>query len=208
MPASHDHQPELSTLDDRGATFVAIPARTRDDIGQLAFYLEEARKNLLTVNTHLAGSARTMPGVLQSLKEIVTMTEQATLQVLDETESLLAEAQSLTELIREIQRAAGGHAASEITRPLTEVHALLERGSARVMTIMGALEFQDVTSQKIQRAFEVLEEVAQRLGKIHDVVSLGEEIARPAPDAASIEALVDEPSGQDLADEILLRFAQ
>jgi chemotaxis regulatin CheY-phosphate phosphatase CheZ len=186
--------------------FVSIPARTRDEIGELAFYLEQVRKNLLTVNQHLAGSSRTMPSVLRDLREIVQMTERATVQVLDETESMLEEAQALSNLIAEAQRAAGGHAPPEISRVLGEVQDLVDRGNNRVMTIMGALEFQDLISQKMKRAFEVLEEVTSRLGKIHEVVSLGQEVEGPAHEAHAAEPAAGAAGGQDLADEILLSF--
>ena len=43
--------------------FTSIPIRARDQIGELAFYLEQVRKNLLTVND-LTGNSRTVPGVL------------------------------------------------------------------------------------------------------------------------------------------------
>ena len=187
--------------------FVSIPVRARDEIGELAFYLEQVRQNLLTVNAHLSGSSRTMPGVLHDLREIVKMTEAATVRVLEETEALLEDGQALSALTAEAQQAAAARALPEITRPLADVQGLVERSNGRVMAIMSALEFQDLTSQKIQRAFEVLEEVATRLGKIHDVVALGKEVEPAAADTLRQQpARPDGKSGQDLADEILLRF--
>ena len=61
------------------------PIRARDQIGELAFYLEQVRQNLLTVND-LSGDARTVPSVLRDLKDIVHMTEAATVRVLEEVE--------------------------------------------------------------------------------------------------------------------------
>jgi chemotaxis regulatin CheY-phosphate phosphatase CheZ len=201
-----EHHPAASAPDSGHDRFVSIPARTRDEIGELAFYLEQVRKNLLTVNQHLAGSSRTMPSVLRDLKEIVKMTERATVQVLDETESMLEEAQSLSNLIAEAQRAAGGDAPPEISGILSQVQDLVDRGNNRVMTIMSALEFQDLISQKMKRAFEVLEEVTSRLGKIHEVVSLGQEVDAPSHDGHPAEPAAAGAGGQDLADEILLSF--
>ena len=50
---------------------------------------------------------------------------------------------------------------------------------------------QDLTAQKIQRAFEVLEEVNIRLGKIHHLVSFGAEAPPPT------QAPADEPGPAD-----------
>jgi chemotaxis regulatin CheY-phosphate phosphatase CheZ len=188
------------------ARFVAIPARARDEIGELAFYLDQVRQNLLTVNAHLSGSSVTMPSVVRDLKEIVRMTEAATVQVLEEAEALLDEGQACSALIAQAQRAADDAARPEIATPLAEVQSLVERGNDRVMAIMSALEFQDLTSQKIQRAFEVLEEVNTRLAKIHRLVALGGVMPTPGEAPADEQGRSTGKSGQDLADDILLRF--
>jgi len=186
------------------ARFTTIPTRARDEIGELAFYLEQVRQNLLTVNGHVSGSSRTMPSVLRDLKELVRMTEAATVRVLEEAEALLDESQACSALIAQVQRTSADREAPEAA-PLAQVQILVERGNDRVMSIMSALEFQDLTSQKIQRAFEVLEEVSTRLGEIHRLVSPG---AAPIPAEVPEDepGLADGKSGQDLADELLRRF--
>lgn len=204
MGDSTEHQPSAPAP---GARFVTIPVLARDEIGDLVFYLEQVRHNLLEVNVHLTGSSSTVPGVLHDLKNIVQMTETATVRVLDETEALLEEGQVVSDLISQAQREAGNRALPEVVGPLSEVQTLVERGNQRAMAIMSALEFQDLTSQKVQRAFEVLEEVGMRLAKIRALVSLGQEV-QPKPAAASQDGSAPPggKSGQDLADEILLRF--
>jgi chemotaxis regulatin CheY-phosphate phosphatase CheZ len=188
------------------ADLVSIPSRARDEISHLASFLERVRANLLQVNVHVQGSSQTVPRVLKELKDIVQMTEAATLRVLEETEALLEEGQGLSGLVAQAQSAADG-TRPDVTRPLSEMQALVDRGNERVMAIMSALEFQDLTTQKIQRAFEVLEEVASRLGKIHQLVGVGEETPSAVPEPAAPEPCRREgKSGQDLADEILSRF--
>ena len=161
------------------------------------------RQNLLTVND-LTGNSRTVPGVLLDLKDIVRMTEAATVRVLEEVEALLDEGQACSLLIGQAQGASTDRDAPGAA-PLAEVQALVERGNGRLMAIMSALAFQDLTAQKIQRAFEVLEEVNIRLGKIHHLVSFGADEPLPEPPVAEPEP-ADGQSGQDLADEILRRF--
>jgi len=204
MEDSTEHQP---TAGAPGARFCTIPVRVRDEIGDLVFYLEQVRHNLLEVNSHLTGSSSTVPGVLHDLKDIVQMTEKATVRVLEETEALIEEGKVVSDLIAQAQREADNRALPEVGRPLSEVQALFERGNHRAMAIMSALEFQDLTSQKVQRAFEVLEEVGVRLTKIRALVSLGHEV-QPKLEPPSQDGSVPPggKSGQDLADEILLRF--
>lgn len=201
MPQHNGPPPGGDTGTETG--FATIPVRARDQIGELAFYLDQVRQNLLTVGSHVTGSSRTMPSVLRDLKDIVRMTETATVRVLEEAEALLDEGQACSALIAQVRLAVGERGRPGIG-PLDEVQDLVERANDRVMSIMSALEFQDLTAQKIQRAFEVLEEVSTRLGAIHRLVSTGAEAPPEVP--ADEPGGSDENSGQDLADEILQRF--
>jgi chemotaxis regulatin CheY-phosphate phosphatase CheZ len=189
---------------DEATDFIAVPARTRTAVGELAYYLEHAMRNLREVNEHLHGSADTMPGVFRELHEIVAMTEAATVRVLEETEALVDEGQQVATLIAQ--------AAREVPAPsaaLVEADGLVARANDRAMAIMQALEFQDLTAQKIQRAFTVLEEVAVRLGKIQILVDLGQALGpAEAPRRPPAAAAPAGKSGQDLADALLLEFTE
>jgi len=192
------------------ARYITVPASARDAIADLAFYLDHVRQNLLEVNTQLTGSSRTVPGVLRELRDIVQMTERATVRVLEETEALLDEGRLVSTLLvqaREEAGRSGDDGGPRVGAPLAEIQALIERGNQRSLAIMAALEFQDLTSQKIQRAFEVLEEVGARLVKIRSLMALREEAVPEAEPSRVVEAgPSDDKSGQDLADEILQRF--
>lgn len=190
-----------------GKRLITIPAHARDEIGDLAFYLERMLQNLREVNDHLRGSSQTMPGVLHDLKDIVKMTEVATVRVLEETEALVEEGQAASALIADARREAESGAFSRVGQPLARAQALVDTASNRAMAIMSALEFQDLTSQRVHRTFEVLEEVVARLGKIRTVVDLGEEVeAKQGAGTRNGAAQPEGKSGQDLADELLLRF--
>src|SRR5512134_1128592 len=86
--------------------FILVPARARDEIGQLAFYLEQGLRSLRDIAEHLRGSSGTMPSVLDDLKEVVQMTEAATVRVLDETEALVDEARAATKLLAAVHQKA------------------------------------------------------------------------------------------------------
>jgi chemotaxis regulatin CheY-phosphate phosphatase CheZ len=190
--------------------FIMVPASAREAIGDLAFYLDQVRQNLLEVNVHLTGSSQTVPDVLHELRDIVQMTERATVRVLEETEALVDESRVVSRLLvkaREEMGRSGEDGGPRLGAPLVEIEALIERGNRRAMDIMAALEFQDLTSQKIQRAFDVLEEVGSRLTKIRHLMALGEPAVPEAEPLRVAEAdRPDDKSGQDLADEILQRF--
>jgi chemotaxis regulatin CheY-phosphate phosphatase CheZ len=195
--------------------FITVPARAREEIGQLTHYLEQGLRNLRDITEHLHGSSVTMPGVLDDLRDVVRMTETATVRVLEQTEALVDDGRAAARLLADVHAKASAAdtetIAEAIAEPMRELGALVERSNARAMDIMSALEFQDLTSQKVQRTFGVLEEVLVRLNKIQQLVAVGEALppaAAPAvPAGASAPIVDDSKEGQRLADELLLHFA-
>lgn len=108
--------------------------------------------------------AAPVTAILEELRDVVRMTETATFRVLDETEALVNDARAAARLLADLQGHGGvGEPTGGPARALAE---LVERSNARAMEIMSALEFQDLTSQKVMRTFAVLEDVAERLAGI------------------------------------------
>ena len=183
--------------------FIRVPARAREELGELTLYLEQGLRSLRQVTEHLRGSSGTMPGVLDDLRDVMRMTEAATERVLDETEALVDDGRAASRLLADVRRQAAGAAIAE---PVHQLGVLIDRSNSRAMEIMSALEFQDLTSQKVQRTFAVLEEVLVRLGKIQRLVEVGGDGVAPAP-AAPRAVPLDGKSAQRVADELLLHYA-
>ena len=186
--------------------FITVPARARDEIGQLACYLEQGLRNICDITEHLRCSSGTMPRVLEDLRDVMKMTEAATVRVLDETEAMVDDGRAAARLLADVRRKVGDAQAEAMAEPMRELGALIDRSNDRAMEIMSALEFQDLTSQKVQRTFAVLEEVLVRLGKIHRLVDIGPH-APPAAAPAPAPRAHDTKTGQRLADELMLHFA-
>jgi chemotaxis regulatin CheY-phosphate phosphatase CheZ len=190
-----------------GEGFVAVPTRACDEIGALAYYLEQSLHSLRDITEHLRGSSGHMPSVLDDLRDVVKMTEAATVRVLEETEALVDDGRTAARLIEDVHAKASAGDVAAVSKPIKELGALVERSNARAMSIMSALEFQDLTSQKVERTFGVLQEVVVRLGKIQDLVSSGRDEREPVV-ARSSRARIspDSTEGQKLADELLLNL--
>jgi chemotaxis regulatin CheY-phosphate phosphatase CheZ len=184
--------------------FITVPARAREELGQLTHYLEQGLRNIRDITEHLRGSGGSMPSVLDDLRDVVRITEAATERMLDETEALVDDGRAASRLLADVRREAGT-ADEAIAEPMRALGVLIDRSNDRAMEIMSALEFQDLTSQKVQRTFRVLEEVLVRLGKIQRLVDTGADapVAAPAPAPRAHEG----KTGQRLADELTLHFA-
>lgn len=187
---------------------ITVPAQARLEIGELTSYLERALNNLKEVDSHLRDSSQSMPDVLDVLRDINRMTETATVRVLEQTEALVEDGRTAATLLKAAHAAAGE--AGEVAARLGEVEAVVARSNERAITIMSALEFQDLTSQKVQWAFKVLETVVARMRTIQSLV-----FGEPLPGAAAPPAAPTTPtdpvaastaSAQDLADELMRGF--
>jgi chemotaxis regulatin CheY-phosphate phosphatase CheZ len=182
--------------------FVTVPVRARDEICELTYYLEQGLRNIRDITEHLRGSSGTMPSVLEDLRDVVRMTETATVRVLEEAEALVDDSRTAARIIADVSTKARAGDAAAVAEPMRALDALVERANTRAMEIMSALEFQDLTSQKVERTFGVLQEVLVRLGKIQHLVD-GPDTAGPEP-AAVMRDPHDSKAGQRLADELLL----
>jgi chemotaxis regulatin CheY-phosphate phosphatase CheZ len=194
----------MTRPDDPVDGLVAIPVRAREEIGELAFYLEQALRHLREVDSHLRDSSQTVPDVLDVLREINRMTEAAAVRVLEEAEALVEDGSQATALLADIRRD-GGTADPR----LGKLDALVARSAERSMAIMGALEFQDLTAQKVHRALTVLGEVVERLRRVQGLVfrePMPFAPPDPAPAAPAHLDGVPGKSGQALADELLESF--
>ena len=185
--------------------FITVPVQARNEIGELTYYLEQGLRNIRDIAEHLHGSSGTMPSVLEDLRDVVRMTEAATVRVLEEAEALVDDSRIAARLIAVASTKARAGDAAAVAEPMRALDALVERSNARAMEIMSALEFQDLTSQKVERTFGVLQEVLVRLGKIQRLVD-GPDTAGPEP-AAVVKEPHDSEAGQRLADELLLDFS-
>src|SRR5919201_7132170 len=107
MDDSRDHLTRSGRPpEDAPEPLVAVSARACDEIGELAYYLEQSLRNLRDIREHVRGSSGTMPSVLDDLRDVVRMTETATVRVLEETEALVDDGRTASRLIQDVTRMA------------------------------------------------------------------------------------------------------
>jgi chemotaxis regulatin CheY-phosphate phosphatase CheZ len=145
-----------------------VSIKAKDEIGQLAYYINQTLQNLQQLDPTVKGSSREIPKASSQLFEVVRTTEAATLKVLDETEKILEEQECVAKEIHELKNhlmplEAGRSEQNEIMRALETMVTLNQSTLERAMAIIGAMEFQDLTTQKIETTLTLMEEVAKRL---------------------------------------------
>lgn len=185
--------------------FIRVPARARDEIGQLTQDLERGLRDIRAITEDSrGGSGRS--SVLDELRDVMRITEAATQRMLDETEALVDDGHAASRLLADVRRKTGGPDAEAIATPMRELGALIDRSNDRAMEIMSALEYQDLATQKVQRTFDVLEEVLVRLATIQRLVDTAGDAPPAAATPPPASLANDGKSGQRLADELLVHY--
>jgi len=169
---------------------------------------EDGRSGLAALALIVERANREIVGVLESLRESRTALQRATVENLQHTHEKLREVTSATEvattdILDALDRARGlvdeldeADAASERADAASaRVRAAETRGKLReeIFGIMGALQFQDITTQQLNYASRVLVEMERRLTDITQIFDVREP-------AATSESAVPAPANRDVFD--------
>ncbi|MFB3819148.1 MAG: protein phosphatase CheZ [Candidatus Methylomirabilales bacterium] len=191
-----------------------VTVRARGIIGELAFYINHTLRNLQTLDPTVKGSSREIPKVAEHLAEIIRTTEDATNRVLEETEHLVEEQtkveQGLSRLQEGLRHPATRTVLAELAGGLEDVRDVHRRSQSRAMDIMAAMEFQDLTTQKIQKLIALVAEVESRLLQLLVMFRLEDAGGEPAADPILATCARDESAlcDQALVDQLLSQFGK
>jgi chemotaxis regulatin CheY-phosphate phosphatase CheZ len=145
-----------------------VSIKAKDEIGQLAYYINQTLLNLQQLDPVVKSSSGQIPRASSQLSDVVRTTEAATLKVLDETEKIMEEqewASSELERVKQYLLAEHGElpGLDEVLASLNTVGTLHRMALDRTMEIIAAMEFQDLTTQKIEKTLALMGEVTRRL---------------------------------------------
>lgn len=144
-----------------------VNIKARGVIGDLATYVNQTLHNLQRMDPVVKGSSREIPKVAKHLAEIIQTTEDATNRVLEQTEHLSDEQtkieQGLSRVAEMLRHAPIAPLIVECLKSLEELKEIQRRSQGRAMDIMSAMEFQDLTTQKIQKLITLVADVEDRL---------------------------------------------
>ena len=152
-------------------------------------------------------SANTLPSVSATLSGIAEATEHAALRVLDEAEALQDDQARLTGALDRLKSKLPPRD-TEAAATWADAAACSNALSARALKIMAAMEFQDLTSQHIERTVTSIADVRERLRnvlaifdlKVREVTTINDSPIGP------VRPFVPNASSQALADSILAGY--
>ncbi len=151
----------------------------------------------------LPASKHTLPSVAFTLTGLIHATETAANKVLDEAEGLGSERDRLVKALGRLEPFLSLDPAAR--RAWTDVMECSQAVSTRVISIMSAMAFQDLTTQHLSAAIKSVEEVRDRIIHTLSVLDLPmepEEPAAPRQDRVGTLAATGGGSRQALADQL------
>lgn len=197
-----------------------VQVEARGEVGQLARYINQTMRNLQQLDPEVGSSSRRLPQMTGQLSEVVKTTEQASLRVLDEIDQIVEEQAAMDQemqlLAALLEEEWGGddrrEAALQMLRRLEELHG---RAQGRALKIMAAMDFQDITTQRIQKSMAQLTEIQDRLLRLLVLFNIPPEEADDADVAGKWRALSEfatasasKAMDQQMVDRLLAEFDQ
>jgi len=157
-----------------------LQTRIQKEILELASSINDVVQKFKELKNPLAESHEKVPRATEQLDVINEQTQAATHQMLDKVEQI---SQREEELIQGLANIKDLTAKNQLADVGSLVDTLIEKANATVndvFTIMDALQFQDITSQQMNHAASLLEEVEGKLNRIVGVLH-GEQDASEPP---------------------------
>ncbi len=167
-----------------------ISIDVKGEIGEIVKLILNTKEKL----DNIEDSSEKVPTVAKNLEYINDTTEKATnnlLQYSDELSNIYTE---LSDGFRDVERYIESKDISSAQRKISELERIVEKAESLGFEILQALEFQDITEQKINKVIRNIEEIGARLGSI-----LGYVVANSTDESSRV-------ASQDEIDKLLSDF--
>ncbi len=184
-----------------------------EQLGSLARYMDRALRQISGAVAPMSDTMAQIPQAAAHLSDLIRLTEEGTHKVMALLEAIQDNhgkvASSLADVAADIE---GNAALKDASARLTDAKAALSQDDRRLMEIMTALSFQDLTAQRVKKLMRILHHVQHRLLELVVVFGLAqeEEKAPQQSEAAEMLKQLDQSKStaidQTLADEILAKF--
>ncbi|MCK5127734.1 MAG: protein phosphatase CheZ [candidate division Zixibacteria bacterium] len=141
-------------------------SKLRVELEQLTGSINDIMKNMRKMQNPILESSEQLPVANEQLDKITAQTEQATHKMLDMVEQIIEHQEQMTILSDEFgkflkrSRSKDRDVFIEKVKRINEMSSISQNNA---FVIMDALQFQDITSQQIQHASSLLEDIGVRL---------------------------------------------
>ncbi|RKX29929.1 MAG: hypothetical protein DRP47_00470 [Candidatus Zixiibacteriota bacterium] len=155
------------------------------EIVTLALSINEVVGKFKQLSNPLSESQERVPKATEQLDKISEQTEVATHQMLDKVEKITQREDEVSQGLKKIK---DNTISGDFSNIVPTIDTLLEKvnlNSEDAYVIMDALQFQDITSQQMNHAASLLEDIEDRLHSIIGVIQGSQETEDAVPASAS-----------------------
>lgn len=168
----------------------------KTEVSELLKLILETKQRMDEIEPTLATSKEHIPNVLSTLESVTETTEHATHTLMESADGLNTYYQEFLEEISDLEDLVYKKDAKTITKKLDKLINDIDSADSMGYNILHALEFQDITEQKIHKVISAVSDIGARIGAILGFIKLKQE-----QDPAAVS-----DASQDDIDKLLADF--
>lgn len=178
---------------------INLQDKIKSELMDISNTIGDIVKSYKKLHSPLVETQDNVPKATEQLDKISEQTEAATHRMLDTAEIMTQREDEVISGLNKIKLMVQKNEYESINKICDQIALIASDNSNDAFVIMDALQFQDITSQQIDHAIVLLEELGEKLQKILTVLS-GEEESIKSVDASSRKKRAFDPHA-DLFDK-------
>lgn len=138
----------------------------KGELGEIIRLIQNTKSKVDSLEPNLEKSTETVPTVSKTLEFVNNTTEEATYNLIQHCDELSSLYSELSERFREVEKLLESQNRDATLQKIEEIEELISKAEELGFNILQALEFQDITEQKINKVIKNVEEIGARFGSI------------------------------------------
>ncbi len=138
----------------------------KGEIGELLRLIIDTKSKVDEINPVITTSQEAIPSVASALEEVNDTTEKATLNLMDASNSMSAFYKKFIDDLKNLKKLTNKEKEKEFFELYTKTCDNLSNAEELGFKILEALEFQDITEQKLRKVIKSIEDMGARIGAI------------------------------------------
>ncbi|KAA0257109.1 chemotaxis protein [Deferribacter autotrophicus] len=184
---------------------IEINIKPESELFQIAQYFNEALKKLKIVDDAFSDAYEDLPLFEKILREIINDMKNATESILSEIDKINFNIDSIKESLKGLKEAIKNGDFDRAKIYLNGIKDSVMEGEDICFDMIAALEFQDITKQKIDKLMMILNEIENRIADL--IIKLGLKSNKLDPEKLSeVKEKKEVLEDQELVDKLLEEF--
>jgi chemotaxis signal transduction protein/chemotaxis regulatin CheY-phosphate phosphatase CheZ len=168
----------------------------KQEVAELLRLIMDTKGRVDEIEPTLITSKEQLPNLVKSLETVTESTEEATMGLMESADGLTGHYQEFLDEIEDLEDLMYKKDQAAILKKLESLENSAAMADSMGMSILHALEFQDITEQKLNKVINAVREIGGRLGAILGFIKLKQE-----EDPTTVE-----DASQDDIDKLLAEF--